>query len=845
MKQVKNHDAFALTVLVPAMSAVESGAPRLLMSSQDPERTVRAGRRRPSDGSSGPRERADTPERESSGGGSGGDGEGGSGGGGLPPSFGGRGGLPPNINPWILIVGAILVVCFLVVFGGAGLLNPSQESSNAPQNSPTEIAAQGPTEVPPTRAPTRVPATRVPGAQDQKWLVMLYSDADDKILEQDIYFDLNEAEMVGSTDNVQLVAQVDRFKGAFLDDGNWTSARRYALRQDNDLRRIQSDMVQDLGEVNMADSKTLVDFVTWAVQNYPADKYVLILSDHGMGWPDGWTDGDSKAPSTDKAPLARAIGGAIFLNQLDDALTTIRQQTGIDKFELIGMDACLMSHLEVFSALEPHARFAVASQETEPAVGWAYSSFLAALNQNPNMDGGELGRLIVDSYIKDDQRILDDQARGEMMSAGRGLFGGAPSARQVAQQMEQSVTLTAVDLSKIPQVMQAVNQLAAVLQSTDQAPVAAARRYAESYTSIFGDNVPPSYIDLDNFTALLAQKTNDGAVKQAAGQVQAAVAEAVLDEKHGAEKNGSNGISIYFPNAELYRLPEAGPQSYTVISNRFAQESAWDDFLAFHYTGRPFEVQDRAPVVPDKTSLVRAPGAGKIELSPLKLSGKTAAPGKPVVLSTRVDGENIGYIYLFAGYYDEQANSINLSDLDYLDSGTTREVGGVFYPDWGTGPFNLEFEWEPIVFALTDGETTATVLLNPTTYGAAPEQAVYTVEGLYTRTATGETSAAQLRLNNGKLQSVFGFTNPDGTGAPREIVPDAGDTFTVYEKWMDLDADGQSKGIVNEKGKTLTFGSEPFTWKEQDAAAGKYRVGFIATDLEGNRTQVLDTVTVR
>ncbi len=33
-----------------------------------------------------------------------------------------------------------------------------------------------------------------------------------------------------------------------------------------------------------------LDFVTWAVSAYPADKYVLILEDHGAGWPGGWTD---------------------------------------------------------------------------------------------------------------------------------------------------------------------------------------------------------------------------------------------------------------------------------------------------------------------------------------------------------------------------------------------------------------------------------------------------------------------------------------------------------------------------------------------------------------------------
>ena len=215
---------------------------------------------------------------------------------------------------------------------------------------------------------------------------MLYQDADDKILEQDIYVDLNEAERVGSTDRVNIVAQMDRFKGGFKGDGNWTGAGRFYVTQDDDLSRVKSQVVGDLGEIDMSDPRTLVDFVTWAMKTYPADKYALILSDHGMGWPGGWSDGDSPGGGNRNRniPLTMAIDSNLFLMDLDTALGEIRSQTGLDKFELIGMDACLMGQLEVFSALAPHARYAVASQETEPALGWAYTSFLDTLTQNPD-----------------------------------------------------------------------------------------------------------------------------------------------------------------------------------------------------------------------------------------------------------------------------------------------------------------------------------------------------------------------------------------------------------------------------------------------------------------------------
>ncbi len=68
---------------------------------------------------------------------------------------------------------------------------------------------------------------------------------------------------------------------------------------------MRSQEVADLGEVNMADGQTLVDFVTWAVQTYPADKYVLILSDHGMGWPGGWSDPTAGRGDDRRIPLAQ------------------------------------------------------------------------------------------------------------------------------------------------------------------------------------------------------------------------------------------------------------------------------------------------------------------------------------------------------------------------------------------------------------------------------------------------------------------------------------------------------------------------------------------------------------
>jgi hypothetical protein len=748
----------------------------------------------------------------------------------------------------LLVVVGLCVMGFMTLFGPGGSGDDDGVAS-APQTSQPLIPAdQG--------APTSTPVPFVPpamSAEGQTWLVMLYQDADDKILEQDIYVDLNEAERVGSSERLHIVAQVDRYQAGYRGDGDWTSAKRFYVTQDDDLGRVNSQLVADLGEVNMSDGDTLVDFVAWAVETFPADKHVLILSDHGMGWPGGWSDPAPGGQGDPSIPLASRLGDELYLMELDQALAEIRAQTGLEQFELIGLDACLMGHLEVFSALAPHARYAVASQETEPALGWAYTSFLQALGRNPDMSGADLGRLIVEGYIQDDQRIVDDGARAELLSRGSplgGLFGslfggGQMSAEQLAQQMGQDVTLTAIDLATVPYVVDSLNDLAYTLQGANQPEVARARTYAQSFTSIFGQDVPPSYIDLGHFCQLLKQESNNSAVDQAADGVLAALDRSIVAEKHGPKKPGATGVSIYFPNSQLYGSPLTGAESYTAIARRFADVCLWDDFLAYHYFGRPFEPETAELFVPGPGAALGSPGAGRIQVSPITLTDDVAAPGSPIVLSADISGQNIGYVYLWVGFYDQEANSIFVADTDYLESYDSRQIGGVYYPVWPENEeFTLEFEWEPFMFAISDGVDSVVTGFKPQSYGASFEDAAYTVDGIYTYADGGESRYARLYFRDQYLRQVFGFTGENGTGAPREIIPQAGDTFTVLEKWLDLDQSGQVEETTTQQGGTLTFGDQMFTWEELYAAPGEYIVGFIVEDLDGNTYEVYESVTV-
>lgn len=868
----------ALLTLAPAtgMSGTHPPTSRrsrrnFTFSSNDPEE-VDVTRRRTGDG--GPRERAGAPSRRqdqpSGTGGSGRTGGGGDYGGGGGSLGGGGGGQLPigdiialllRLPRPVLVLLLLLACCIggVYLFAGGGLspsvsapeLAPTSEIQ-AQQEPPTETQAQqAPSAAAPITRPATTPVASGGSVTGAKWLVMLYQDAKDKVLDQDIFTDLNEAERAGSTDRVRIVAQIDRYQGSATDP-QWRTAKRFLVTRDPDLHTVHSQQLADLGQVNMADAKTMVDFVTWAVKAYPSDKYVLIMSDHGMGWPGGWSDPSVSTGSGSNrgVPLASSIGNLMYLNDIDKALTTIRSQSGIDKFELIGMDACLMSQMEVLDSLAPHARYAVLSEETEPALGWAYTGLLDELTSNPDMNGADLARAIVKTYISDDQRIVDDQARAEFVGRGSslgGLFGSSavPSADQVAAEMGSDVTLSALDLQSFPALMQSVNNLAFALQQADPKAVSQSRSYAQSFTSIFGKSVPPSYIDLGNWIAVLGQSNTNAAVSGASQQVLAALKNVVIAEKHGPGKPGATGISIYFPNSQLYDNAAAGPESYTAIANRFAADSLWDDYLAYFYTGKRFTQSSGGIALPPRGTTITAPNAGSIQVSPITLSAKTTVPGKPVTLNADVTGKNVGYLKLFVGFYDRASNSINVTDEDYLQSSQTRQASGVFYPVWPENKFTVKFNWDPIVFGINDGNKTATALFSPQTYGASPAEAVYTVEGTFTPADGSGARGARLYFRDKILRQVFVFTGSDPSGAPREVITKPGDKFTLLEKWIDLDSQGNVVRTATQEGETLTFGDQPFRWKDLDAAAGDYVIGFTVEDLDGNPTQSFGRITVQ
>jgi hypothetical protein len=473
-----------------------------------------------------------------------------------------------------------------------------------------------------------------------------------------------------------------------------------------------------------------------------------------------------------------------------------------------------MGQIEVFGSLYPYSNYMVASEEVEPGYGWSYAAWLEQLAQNPFLDGGRLSDAIVSTYVTNDTL----------------LSGGRASADRIAQE-ESTTTLSAVDSARIPDVIGAMNQFVSAATSIDQTLVAEARTYTRSYFSLFGEEVSASFIDLGNFADVLVTKTDDTAIEQGAVQLKAAIDSAVIAEKHGRNMVGSNGIAFHFPDSDLYYYTEFNaefPPYYAESSSKFLEQSVWDEFLAYHYTGAEFAPQEGVAVAPSRTAEIVAPGASQMTIAPIEISDTEVAGDETVTISTTVEG-NVAYIHTALYFWDEASQSYWIGDVSYYIAENTVTVDGVNMPDYGESPIQVQYEWSPTLYTLTDGEHEAYVLLEPAEYLSADGETICQVYGQYTDALSGTPVEASLYFDaDGNFLYAYAFPDEDDNGAstPVEITPQVGDQFTDYAQYYTFDSNDNPTFSYELSGDVFTWGEQGFSFFPSYPVDGQYAVAY-------------------
>lgn len=411
-----------------------------------------------------------------------------------------------------------------------------------------------------------------------KWTIMVYM-AGNNTLSEAADEDLAEMRTVGSTADVQVVVFVaqSRLSG---------TARRFKVEKDG-----RGEQVETLNNVDSGAPQTVVDFIRWGLNKAPAEKYAIILWNHGGGWaPSDFSQlyaevRKARGEAADVAlvkremnvraaqPIARAFfsttvkevmgspterqraiccddgsGHSLDTIELGRVLKLAKTAIG-HKIDLLGMDACLMSTLEVAYEVRGEAAIVVGSEETEPGAGWDYATLLRELAAEPTMDVKQLGQRAVATYI----------------------------ASYEASQNQWPVTLCAVDTAQIEGPCKAVDALERALRPQLGANWS---KLLSAHKASVKIEASLQLVDVASLCQNLTTAPLGPSVQDSAQAVLDAIKPGgyVIAAGHlGREVDGCGGVSLYMPGPMEHVSPY-----YKDLS--FAKKHRWDELLKEYHS---------------------------------------------------------------------------------------------------------------------------------------------------------------------------------------------------------------------------------------------------------------------
>ena len=352
-----------------------------------------------------------------------------------------------------------------------------------------------------------------------EWGFYVYM-AGDNTLYEEVTDDLNEMKMVGSNNNLEIVTLTDQLLG---NDSHAYHVIKHGV-EETTLSEINATWEN---EIDMGDGETLKDFMVWATTEYPAQRKILVIWDHGSGW----------------KKVAEDQGSHLTVPEIRKAIEDYREITGDPPLTMIGFDACLMGMFEIAYELKDQAEMIHGSEAYEPLEGWTYNHLLYKLKQQTT--NSELAHYIVNDYIE--------------------------SYRNGSVYTSYSVTAAVVDTSKLEDVWDKLEDFSGQINSVlpvyrDQVS------YSRDQTQRYDQN--PDYRDLYDLAINVENRIPVSDTIKYSRELQNSINDAVIAEDHW-QKPGklpverAHGLTIYFPTEGA----ETGYEDLLI------NDSKWSEFI--------------------------------------------------------------------------------------------------------------------------------------------------------------------------------------------------------------------------------------------------------------------------
>ena len=303
-------------------------------------------------------------------------------------------------------------------------------------------------------------------------------------------------QVTGQPDDVNII----------IETGGTTKWKKYGIDA-NALSRYHVENKQlvldeKLTKVNMGKRSTFESFLTWGLQEYPADKVGVIFWNHGGAL--GGVCYDDSIGSSD----------SLTNSETYQAYQNILPANGIDKLEFVGYDACLMQVQDIAEFNSHYFNYMVGSEETEVGDGWVYNTW------------------IDDVYAgKDTATILKATCDGFISKNGG------------------DQTMSYLDLSKMSDYFEKFEAMAAAIKSTAKSNYSSFKNILSSVKS-FGDYYYTSglhsYGTIDGYDLLnkLSSNATYSAYTNQINEVKSAYSSLVAYSKKGSKAGQAYGLVV-------------------------------------------------------------------------------------------------------------------------------------------------------------------------------------------------------------------------------------------------------------------------------------------------------------
>ncbi|TWH43358.1 clostripain-related cysteine peptidase [Dulcicalothrix desertica] len=362
------------------------------------------------------------------------------------------------------------------------------------------------------------------------WTFFVYMAGDN--LEDFGIEDFVEMSAVGSSQNVNIVVQFDRTSKQNVSDpdwqddtshGNWTDTRRGIVRRGDtpDLNWSTS-----IGEVNMGDTNTLRNFLTWGTTNYQANNYALVLWGHGNGASASYDDINQDG---------------ITSNELSSVLAGLSS-----RMSLVAADSCLMGMTEYAYGIRNQASVFVGSQELVPGTGFNYTKVLSDLTASSKIGARDLGSIIVNRYAQEYRNVT--------------YF---------------DTTLSAINLESISTLSNRLSNFASTFMSSSTSLDRSRLETHSYYSANFGEGYFSEYCDLGILLSRIASDNSMSLALRVAAESALGTYNTAIINNFSAVNGRATGLCIYLQERGY------GAWNYNNSYQAFTSDTNWDEFLSW------------------------------------------------------------------------------------------------------------------------------------------------------------------------------------------------------------------------------------------------------------------------